>query len=190
MSDSRIPLISNEKIFFQQETDNAARHDRQANLTPQKFSWLLRHSPAVAEHMDTDAFVSFDALEQIADASKARMLEIIAEDRKGRFEIRGEEVRAVNGHSVHFCENYEIVQPPEFLYHATNNKALPLIMKGALTRMGRHFIHMYETPPPKTSVRYRLLRIRPPESHTFYKTKNGYILCREDIPAEFIEILS
>ncbi|XP_019545953.3 probable RNA 2'-phosphotransferase [Aedes albopictus] len=217
MSHNRIPLIPNEKIFFQEEStrrrppndSNTSRprnhrshgqtgassssESRQHTLTPQKFSWLLRHSAAVAEHMDPDAFVGFDVLQQISGASKDRMLELIAQDQKGRYEIRGEEVRAVNGHSVHFFDNYEVVEGdgrPEFLYHATNNQALPLIMGGALKRMGRHYIHMYDRPPSKTSVRYRILRIRPPPGHTLYRTKNGYILSREDIPAEYIEILS
>lgn len=143
--------------------------------------------------MDPDAFVGFDVLQQISGASKTRLLQIIAEDQKGRYEVRGEEVRAVNGHSVHFCDNYEVLTAtdrPEFLYHATNSQALPLIMAGALKRMGRHYIHIHDKPPQKTSVRYRILRIRPPQGHTLYKTKNGYILCREDIPAEYIEVWS
>ncbi|EAT37616.1 AAEL010417-PA [Aedes aegypti] len=211
MSNTKIPLIPNEKIFFQEESTRRkplnyadARHRQHSSgassssdsrrppfLTPQKFSWLLRHSAAVAEHMDPDAFVEFEVLQQISGASKDRMLELIAQDQKGRYEIRGEEVRAVNGHSVHFCDNYEVLsgeRRPEFLYHATNDKALPLIMAGALKRMGRHYIHMYDGPPQKTSVRYRILRIRPLPGHTLYRTKNGYILCREDIPAEFIEV--
>ncbi|XP_062538443.1 probable RNA 2'-phosphotransferase [Armigeres subalbatus] len=162
-------------------------------LTPQKFSWLLRHSAAVAEHMDSEAFVGFDVLQQISGADKTRMLELIAQDQKGRYEVRGEEVRAVNGHSVHFCADLEVIaddRRPEFLYHATNDKALPLIMAGALKRMGRHYIHMYDNPPQKTAVRYRVLRIKPPPGHTLYKTKNGYVHCRDDIPAEFIEVWS
>ncbi|XP_065080024.1 probable RNA 2'-phosphotransferase [Ochlerotatus camptorhynchus] len=209
MSNPKNPLIPNEKIFFQPEPTHRAsksneshrpqRHrtsgsgntSSESRLSPQKFSWFLRHSAAVAEHMDPDAFVCFDVLQQISGADKTRMLQIIAEDQKGRFDVRGDEVRAVNGHSVHFCDNYEVLTTsdrPEFLYHATNNQALALIMAGALKRMGRHYIHMYDKPPQKTSVRYRILRIRPPQGHTLFKTKNGYILCREDIPAENIEV--
>ncbi|XP_053681821.1 probable RNA 2'-phosphotransferase [Sabethes cyaneus] len=177
------------KYLFQiQQSDS--KNANTARLTPQKFSWLLRHSPAVAEHMDLDGFVQFEILERISGASRDRMQQIITtEDRKGRYEVRGTEVRAVNGHSVHFCQNYEILEsPPTFLYHATNNRAAALIMSDALKRMGRHYIHLYDTPPAKTSVRYRILRIRPPEGHIFYRTKNGYILSREDIPAKFIEV--
>ncbi|XP_038105417.1 probable RNA 2'-phosphotransferase [Culex quinquefasciatus] len=202
MSNHKIPLIPNEKIYFQNQRPTGQRrshnHHRSSDgsLTSHKFSWLLRHSAAVAQHMDPDGFVGFDVLlSQLkkpgCSATKERMLEFVATDQKGRFEVRGEEVRAVNGHSVHFCDNYEVVQdPPEFLYHATNNHAVPLIMGGALKRMGRHYIHMHGAPPPKTSVRYRILRIRPPRGHVFYRTKNGYFLCREDIPAEFIEVLN
>uniref|UniRef100_A0A182J3Q6 2'-phosphotransferase n=1 Tax=Anopheles atroparvus TaxID=41427 RepID=A0A182J3Q6_ANOAO len=141
--------------------------------------------------MDPDGFVSFDVLEQSCPGvSRNRLMEIIAQDAKGRYEVRAAEVRAVNGHSVHFCDNYEVIDPPEFLYHATNDGALPLILGDALKRMGRHYIHMYDKPPAKTQVRYRILRIRPPKEHAYYRTKNGYILCRQDIPAEYLEILN
>ncbi|XP_058460527.1 probable RNA 2'-phosphotransferase [Malaya genurostris] len=171
----------------------ASRQGRYSDhrLTPRKLSWLLRHSVDVAEHMDPDGFVPFDILQQISGAGLEQIQEAITKDSKGRYEVRDDEVRAVNGHSVHFCQNYEILpQPPEYLYHATNNKALPLIMAGALKKMGRHYIHMYEKPPQKTSVRYRILKIKPPSGHVFFRTKNGYILCQDDIPAEFIEVVS
>ncbi|XP_058813424.1 probable RNA 2'-phosphotransferase [Topomyia yanbarensis] len=189
MEKSKIPLIPNEKVFFQNISHSRQSADRK--LTPQKLSWFLRHSAAVAEHMDPDGFVCFDILKQISGANMERIQELIAADQKGRYEVRDKEIRAVNGHSIHFCQNYEIVQqPPEFLYHATNNHALPLIMGDALKKMGRHYIHMYEQPPEKTSVRYRILKIRPPRGHVFFRTKNGYILCKVDIPAEFIEVMS
>lgn len=151
---------------------------------------MLRHSPVLAKHMDADGFISFALLEESCPgANRNRMLEIVAQDTKGRYEVRGEAVRAVNGHSVLFCESYDVIDPPEFLFHATNDKALPLILSDGLKRMARHYIHMYDAPPPKTSVRYRILRIRPPKAHTVYRTKNGYVLCRQDIAAEYLEIL-
>lgn len=69
--------------------------------------------------------------------------EVVARCEKQRFEIIGGRIRARYGHS-HDKVSYPIGVPPALLFHGTNEKAAPMILKEGLRAMARQYVHMSE----------------------------------------------
>jgi putative RNA 2'-phosphotransferase len=65
------------------------------------------------------------------------------ESGKQRFEIDGDKIRALYGHSTTETQiEYEPVQPPATLYHGTSAAAAKLIIEEGLKPMGRQYVHL------------------------------------------------
>ncbi|UUZ81448.1 RNA 2'-phosphotransferase [Paenibacillus sp. P26] len=62
---------------------------------------------------------------------------------KQRFEISGGRIRARYGHS-HDRVSYPAAAPPAVLYHGTNTKAAPVILKEGIQPMSRQYVHLSE----------------------------------------------
>ncbi|RAU98877.1 RNA 2'-phosphotransferase [Paenibacillus sp. YN15] len=69
--------------------------------------------------------------------------QVVRNSDKQRFEWKGERIRARYGHS-HDHISYTPEIPPAVLYHGTNQKALPSILKEGLLPMGRQYVHLSE----------------------------------------------
>jgi len=69
--------------------------------------------------------------------------QVVRNSDKQRFEIEGSRIRARYGHS-HDKVQYAPGEPPAILYHGTNKKALPSIMKEGLNPMNRQYVHLSE----------------------------------------------
>ncbi len=69
--------------------------------------------------------------------------QVVHNSDKQRFEIEGGRIRARYGHS-HDKVRYAPGEPPTILYHGTNKKALPSIMKEGLRPMSRQYVHLSE----------------------------------------------
>lgn len=67
---------------------------------------------------------------------------IVEGDEKGRYEMKGDRIRARYGHSVPVVLDQRPVRPPELLYHGTSSSALPSILEEGLKPMGRRFVHL------------------------------------------------
>ena len=125
--------------------------------------------------------------------------QIVVEDNKGRyrFDEKHEKIKCCQGHSVSWVEpDLNYCEPPEFLYHGTNTKALEAIEKsGALKKMKRHAVHMqvdinkswksaerwHKTPVVlviTASVMYK-------EGYKFGVTEND-VWCTEEVPFKYI----
>jgi len=68
---------------------------------------------------------------------------IVAGDQRGkkRYEIVGNQIRAMYGHSKPKVI-YPACEPPEMLYHGTNYTAVKAIRKEGLLSQGRQYVHM------------------------------------------------
>jgi len=112
-------------------------------------SYLLRHNPEDLE-MDDEGFVELDQL-----LSKLRRLfptidekllaEIVEQSERKRFEIVGDKIRALYGHTidvhVHLKEDMQI----ERLYHGTTPEAAEQILEKGLQPMKRKWVHLSPT---------------------------------------------
>jgi len=69
--------------------------------------------------------------------------QVVRNSDKQRFEIEDARIRARYGHS-HDKVQYIPGEPPAILYHGTNKKALPSILKEGLSPMSRQYVHLSE----------------------------------------------
>ena len=67
---------------------------------------------------------------------------IIANSDKTRFEIQGDRVRALYGHTIPMHISKEPIVPPAILYHGTTHKAAQIILKDGLKPMKRQYVHL------------------------------------------------
>ncbi|QNK56486.1 RNA 2'-phosphotransferase [Paenibacillus sp. PAMC21692] len=69
--------------------------------------------------------------------------QVVRHSDKQRFDIQDGRIRARYGHS-HNKVAYAPADPPSILYHGTNRKALPTIVKEGLKPMTRQYVHLSE----------------------------------------------
>ena len=170
------------------------------------ISYLLRHNPDdIGLEMDHHGWVRVDALLDGINAKgkyeldRTLLEQIVKQDSKGRYRFNADhtKIKACQGHSIAWVEpEMEILNPPGFLYHGTTTTAAEKIMaSGAISKMGRHAVHMQEDPGKawQSAVRCHLtpviLKIDAGEmsrsGYTFGKTENG-VWCTECVPTEYI----
>ncbi|WP_334074367.1 MULTISPECIES: RNA 2'-phosphotransferase [Paenibacillus] len=116
------------------------------------MSKMLRHTPEEfgLQLNPADGSCEVDALLR-AIAAQRRWSRVQREDveqvvrnsDKQRFVIEDDRIRARYGHS-HDRVQYAPGEPPAVLYHGTNRKALPSILKEGLHPMCRQYVHLSE----------------------------------------------
>ena len=116
------------------------------------LSGLLRHYPwEIGINIDRNGWVNIDDLvygiktrwrnkELYQWVTKEHIIAIAKLDPKGRFEIKGNLIRARYGHSIDVRINYEIYYP-DTLYHGTSIDKLKSILRDGLKPMKRCFVH-------------------------------------------------
>lgn len=115
------------------------------------ISHALRHEPWVYElEIDEGGWVSVDALLQAIRETREQWksvdlsaIEKIIDDTedKQRFEIHGDKIRAIYGHSTPQKLVYTPTEPPPILYHGTTKDIAELILKEGLKPMSRQYVH-------------------------------------------------
>lgn len=114
---------------------------------------------------------------------------------KQRFSLRGDHIRANQGHSVPVDLQLQPASPPARLYHGTHAGALPDIREGGLRSMNRHHVHLSPDPDTARRVGARrgspvVLTILAGEMHTaghlFFVSENGVWLV-DTVPPAFID---
>jgi 2'-phosphotransferase len=115
--------------------------------TSKAVTKLLRHGLNEFRTATTDGFVDIDELlvKMRNSVTKAQLQYIADGCDKQRISIVGDRIRANQGHSTgELCEEEifeEITSPLTDCCHATDRKALALIMASGLNRMTRKHIH-------------------------------------------------
>jgi len=120
------------------------------------MSFILRHSPeSVGLKLDEGGWVS---IEELVHAIKTRwrnkeayqwlrpehILEVVARDPKGRFEVRDGKIRARYGHNraVNVSIDYPVYKGRGPLYHGTAEHSLRKILAEGVKPMNRRFVHL------------------------------------------------
>lgn len=131
--------------------------DRRRRLS--KFlSGALRHFPDDAGiALDDRGWADYDDLVAAATrkydwADPEHVAAVVETDPKGRFERRGDTIRAAYGHSVDVDLETEESGVPDRLYHGTAPENVDAILSEGLRPMGRQEVHLSETPAEAREV--------------------------------------
>lgn len=119
---------------------------------------------------------------------------VVAANDKKRYELDGNRIRAVQGHSVPVELDLPVVSPPELLYHGTVSRFLESILRDGLMPMERHAVHL--SPDRETARRVGARRGEPvilvveaarmaADGHEFRVSANGVWLVGA-VPPEYL----
>jgi len=168
------------------------------------LSYILRHNPYKYDlELDEKGFTSLHRIIDILNhkfkavkIDKQLIERIIEKSDKKRFQIIGERIRALYGHSISQEIQMEpIKEVPEFLYHGTTRKAFLKIEQQGLKSKSRQYVHLSDNIDDAIKVGKRrtnipiILRIDTQKAKkagiNFYKS--GDIYLSEFVPPESIE---
>jgi putative RNA 2'-phosphotransferase len=165
-------------------------------------SFLLRHDPQGLV-MDEEGFVDLDELVSKVKLSFPSVDEqflrrLVEESSRKRFEIVGNRIRALYGHSFPVYLRLEEDRRVEWLYHGTTSEAAVVILVKGLQPMKRQWVHLSPTKDIATQVGKRrtsspvILVVNCAEARKaglkFYKASDQVYLCKS-VPAKHIRKL-
>ncbi|GGJ87363.1 RNA 2'-phosphotransferase [Deinococcus aquiradiocola] len=160
-----------------------------------RLSYLLRHAPHEAGlTLAPGGWVPLAPVLIHLSVTRAQVEAVVAGSDKGRFSLRGDHIRANQGHSVPVDLQLTPATPPALLYHGTHAGALAAIRAEGLRAMNRHHVHL--SPDPDTACRVGarrgppvVLTVRAGEmhaaGHAFLVSENGVWLT-DTVPPAFI----
>jgi len=165
------------------------------------MSYLLRHNPKSLK-MDNAGFVRIsDLLRNLRkryDIDEYFIREVVEKSDRRRFQIVGDKIRAIYGHTIDVGIKFPVDERIRFLYHGTTEPSASIILKEGLKPMKRRWVHLSATPEIAKDVGKR--RTSKPtilvidagkarqEGIKFHKATNQVYLS-EEIPSKFIKIL-
>ena len=166
-----------------------------------RMSKALRHEPGrVGLTLDPGGWVPVADLLAALGVDRADVDTVVAGNDKKRFAIvcgpdGVERIRASQGHSVQVDLGLAPVEPPERLYHGTNEGAVASIRATGLNRGGRHHVHLSVDEPTARRVGARrggpvvILEVEAGAmaraGFEFYRSDNGVWLTAE-VPTRYI----
>ncbi|TFV48916.1 RNA 2'-phosphotransferase [Blastococcus sp. TF02A-35] len=108
-----------------------------------RLSYVLRHRPdSVGLELDPAGWADVDRLLAALHLTREQLERVVATNDKRRFELRGDRIRAVQGHSVAVELGYAPERPPPVLFHGTVERFLPSILAEGLRPGRRHAVHL------------------------------------------------
>jgi putative RNA 2'-phosphotransferase len=136
--------------------------DRKHRKLSKFLSLLLRHRPArFPVPLDDEGYADLNEIMRILNglpnfrwATRADVEAVVDCQGRRRFEIEGEHIRALYGHT-NFSPTYEPVEPPETLYHGTAPESLDAIQHEGLRPMQRQYVHLAVTTEMAHSIALR-----------------------------------
>lgn len=169
------------------------------------IAFALRHGPhRFFLNMDAEGWVKLEHLllalrherREWADIDLASLRRVAHSNNGTRFEVRGNRIRALYGHSVRGVEGSTPVLPPTLLYHGTSRVNVNGILRSGLQPMGRNHVHLssdwnYATEVAATKSRPVVLSIRARAAAQtavrFWKS-NEHVWLSDTIPAQFLSL--
>lgn len=165
----------------------------------------LRHEPWVYElEVDDEGWAPLDQLLQAlrskreawSSLGRRDLEEMMRRSDKRRYEIRGDRIRALYGHSLPGELSREPARPPDSLYHGTAPSAVASIRDEGLRPMGRQHVHLSVDRPTAREVGRRkadepvILEVRAADAHrqgvSFYRG-NERVWLADALPPEYLE---
>lgn len=160
-----------------------------------RMSYILRHKPERYDLvLDSRGFVPLQGLAEALKVRVPQIQEVVAGSDKPRFEVFGDKIRALYGHSQPVHLDLKASQPPEILYHGTTRRSVHSIRKKGLLHKGRQYVHLSQTKEQARQVGKRrdsrpvILTVKAGEAHRegidFYLSGDVYLV--EFLPPQFI----
>jgi putative RNA 2'-phosphotransferase len=114
-----------------------------------RLSYILRHNPKRFKVcLDEKGWANLDdvldglrSFGDIIDLEKEDLLNMVSKQRKARFNIYNNKIKANYGHTI-FIKEMDVVMPPDVLYHGTARRYLISILRNGLIRMQRQYVHL------------------------------------------------
>jgi len=122
-------------------------NDEQTERLGRFISGALRHFPddlglAMNQHGWVDLDVLVDAMRtRYKWSSKEKLFSIIESDEKGRYEIKGNKIRARYGHSVDVDLDYEENTLPE-LYYGASREEVDILLEKGIKPVRQRYVHL------------------------------------------------
>jgi putative RNA 2'-phosphotransferase len=165
------------------------------------MSYLLRHNPENLK-MDKDGFVNLKELlrklNERFQVDENFIREIAEKSDKKRFELVGDKIRALYGHTITVEIKFEEDKTMKRLYHGTTADAAYKILKTGLKPMKRKWAHL--SPTIEVAMEVGLRKARKPvileidaeaarkDKIRFYKATDKVYLC-DYVPPKYIRCL-
>ncbi|WP_437783440.1 RNA 2'-phosphotransferase [Sorangium sp. So ce1097] len=163
--------------------------------TSKKLSWLLRHgAPSLGIAMDEAGWVAVEDVLTALGMPRSRLDEAVANNTKNRLEIRGDRVRASQGHSregmpvtlAGLEASWEEVHGDASIWHGTSVDAVRGIARDGIRPAARTHVHCTDALESAVGKRARvdvMLEISPARLRArgirVFRSQNGVILARE-----------
>ncbi len=122
-------------------------NDEQTERLGRFVSGALRHFPddlglAMNQHGWVDVDVLCDAMRtRYKWANKEKLFSIIESDEKGRYELRGNKIRARYGHSVDIDLDYAENTLPE-LYYGASREEVDILLEKGIKPIKQRYVHL------------------------------------------------
>lgn len=170
-----------------------------------KLSWLLRHG-AIESHlpMDSAGFASVDDVLRLTGLSRADLDVVVQENNKSRFQILGQSIRAVQGHSEGtpvtlegLEQSWDVVTGDDVVFHGTSVEAARSILTGdGVHSAARSHVHLAPSTSSTVGKRHEvqvLLAVDPvrlrASGHTLWRAPNGVLLTRAVPVAVIVDVV-
>ena len=177
--------------------------ENDARIEVSKYvSYLLRHDPEDLE-MNDEGFVELDQLlskvrRRFPTIDKKLLVEVVELSERRRFEIVGDKIRALYGHTINVQVNLKEDTQVEQLYHGTTSEAAEQILEKGLQPMKRRWVHLsptkeiaYEVGKRRTDTPVVLIvDVTEARSHgsRFFRATDKVYVCKH-VPAKYIKKL-
>lgn len=123
--------------------------DRTRTRNSKFLALVLRHQPeSIGLTLDKEGWADVPELLEALGRKGTRLTledlqELVRLDAKGRYQLEGSRIRAVQGHSTgqvdrEFAER----EPPELLFHGTTSAVLAPVRADGLKPMSRQYVHL------------------------------------------------
>lgn len=177
--------------------------DEQTERLGRFISGALRHFPddlglAMNQHGWVDVDVLVDAMRtRYKWSNKEKLFSIIESDEKGRYEVKGNKIRARYGHSVDIDLDYPENTLPE-LYYGASREEVDILLEKGIRPIKQRYVHLstsVEKAKEVASIHSEdpvLLVINAEEAQNngvsmLSATEN--IVLAEEIPAQYLRVM-
>ncbi len=162
-----------------------------------KVSHALRHKPWLYElELDPEGWTPLAALlDALPSVTRDDLVAMMAAADKQRFELDGDRIRALYGHSVPGRIVKRRAEPPAVLLHGTAPASVSAIQRDGLLPMRRQYVHLSVDRETAAQVGGRraakpvILTVRAGEAHAAgvpFWHGNEMVWLAESVPPEFI----
>ena len=177
-------------------------------MDPRKLKRLSHAMSAVLRHragelgmpMDAAGWVALDVLARHLRASRAQIMEVVADNNKTRYQVEDDRIRASQGHSL---DGMPVTQDAleaswtrflseQSIWHGTRTDAVDSIARGGILRSRRTHVHLAASTASKVGKRSQvgvILEVSPAAlraaGYDIFRSPNGVILTRH-VPPECI----